>query len=151
MALSLIAVITGVVYATLMANYVIPNNAFITTAPGITVYDQNDVQVSAINWGDVQRGTEKTFDIKVRNTDGTVTLYLTNSSLTHTMPASFGTLTWNFALKYGGSYQPYAMAPGGGTGPGDGLITLRLAASLTAPATPLNFTITINAYSSPTG
>ncbi len=151
LALSLAAIMISVVYATMIANYVIPNTVFITTAPGIAVYDQNDQQVFTIAWGDLQRGMEKTFDIRVKNTAGTVTMYLTDSSLVHDFPSSIGTLTWNFAQKYGGGYLPYMMTPGGGSGPGDGLITLKLSAYATAPEGSASFSITINAFDSPTG
>jgi hypothetical protein len=149
--LVLALVMVSAVAATLIANYVIPNTAFVTTKPGICVYDVNNVQVFTITWGDVQQSMSKDFQITVHNVKGQITLYIIDSSLVTDLSASIGTLTWDFASKYGSPYLPYAMVPGGGTGPGDGLITLHLAISETAPEGAFSFTITINAYDSASG
>jgi len=147
----LIGIVVSTILAIFVSNYIIPSSVVVTSAPGIAVFNSADEQITTLAFGDVQRGMAKDFQIKVKNIAGEIPLYIIDSSLVHDLPTTVGSLTWDFALKYGGSYLPYRMDPRGGTGPGDGLITLHLAISPTAPEGLASFIITINAYDSATG
>ena len=146
-------ILAGTVYAAILASYIVPSDVIITVAPGITVLDANNQPLTVLHWGDVQRGTSKDFQIKIRNTAGTQVLYVKSSSLTHDLPSGIGTLTWDFLRICPEDY--YGLEPGGGTFPdsysSQAILMLTLTVRSDAPEGPAPFTITFNTYDSAQG
>jgi hypothetical protein len=148
----------------------------VTASPGLTAYDASGVAVTSIAFGDIQQGAApQTFQLSLKNTGGTFTIYLIDTSTRNTATGTFDTissltssalatgvsLTWNYATLQGAAgplsctvnsvtYTPCISLGQGSSTP---LITLSLSAGTTATptATVQTFSITFNAYNSPTG
>jgi hypothetical protein len=176
LAIVVVAAVATIVTASLLANYIIPTNTVrITAAPGLSAYQTDGVTlVQSINWGDVQEGNSQTYQLSLRNTGGTQTIYIlgpstntatgvvgTVSSLNPSGLPSGVTLSWNMPTLQGGA-GPITCTVNGvtytgcaalGQGSSTPAITLTLSASATATptATTVNFVIEFDAFSSPTG
>jgi len=172
-AISAVAVLVG---ASVIANYIIHSANFrVTGSPGLTAYDASGVAVTSIAFGDIQQsGPAQTFQLSLKNTGGTQTLYILGPS-TNTATGAVGTvsslnpsglpagvsLSWNVPTIQGAAapitctfnsvvYTGCVALSQGSSTP---LITLSLSASSSATptATAQSFSIEFLAYNTPTG
>jgi hypothetical protein len=138
-----LACTTSAVLAVMVANWVIPSTVTITAAPGIEVYNADGTGLcNSISWGDLQKGTMKQWGIFIKNTKGTVTLYIipTMSLVGINVPSGVD-LTWTLE-------QTVALEPGQQTNN----IYIKLTATDSAQeGGPYSFTIQIQAFDSSSG
>jgi hypothetical protein len=138
-----LACTTSAVLAAMVANWVIPSTVTITAAPGIEVYNGDGSGLcNSIAWGDLQKGTTKTWTIFIKNTKGTMTLYIipTMSLVANNLPSGV-VLTWSLD-------QVVALEPGQQTN----IIAIKLTATDSAQeGGPYSFTIEIRAFDSSSG
>ncbi len=159
LSVSLVATIVG---ASIVANFLIPNQVTITTLPGVSA-DFCDAQTQAIigpatsfNWGDIQQGGSKTsLFISIHNSQGSQEQWLisdgtadasgtaTESFQTQNLPA-FTTMTWNLPSLSG---SPLRLLPGQRTQ----CLSVTYSVSTSASGGTFSFTIEIVTYSTSTG
>src|SRR5438132_7638272 len=77
-----ISIIATLVGAAMIANYIIPGATFrVTASPGVTAIDASGIAVTSISFGDIQQGaTPQTFQLSLKNTGGSQTLYIVGPS-----------------------------------------------------------------------
>jgi hypothetical protein len=138
-----LACTTSAVLAVMVANWVIPSTVTITAAPGIEVFNADGTGLcNQISWGDLQKGTTKTWGIFIKNTKGTMTLYIipTMSLVAHNLPSGV-VLSWTLD-------QTVALQPGQQTT----IINLQLTATDNAQeGGPYNFSIEIKTFDTAQG
>jgi hypothetical protein len=138
-----LACTTSAVLAAMVANWLIPSTVTITAAPGIEVYNGDGSGLcNSINFGDLQKGCTKTWTIFIKNTKGTVTLYIipTMSLVGQNVPSGVD-LSWSLD-------QVVALQPGQQTN----IIAIKLTATDSAvEGGPYSFTIEIRAFDSSSG
>jgi hypothetical protein len=137
-----LACMTSAVLAVMVANWVIPSTVTITAAPGIEVYNADGTGLcNSIAWGDLQKGTTKTWGIFIKNTKGTMTLYIIPwmSLVAQNLPSGV-VLSWTLE-------QTVALEPGQSTN----IIAIKLTATDSAQEGPFSFTIEIRAFDSSSG
>ncbi len=158
-ALSLVSVIVG---ASVVSNYLLPSHVVITTLPGIhaSFCDPGTQAIlgpaTTFDFGDVQQGQNKGgLFVSVANDQGSATQWLisdgtadasgttTESLQTQALPA-FTTLTWNMLALMG---SPIALQPGQRTQ----CISITLSVSTSATGGDYSFTIEFVTYSSASG
>jgi hypothetical protein len=152
----LLALVTvSAAFAYMAANYLVPVHINITAAPGITITDEFDVPLTVWEVGDLQRGQSKSINFKVKNTQGTMTLYLrVNSMTTDRDISSYLTMEWLDCNGYPIPGLPYyppdwncPIPPGSSAGP----FTLRITAKPDAPVGLYEFTWIVQVFDSASG
>jgi len=137
-----LACTTSTVLAVMVANWLIPSTVTITAAPGIEVYNGDGSGLcNQISWGDLQKGCTKTWTVFIKNTKGTMTLYIipTMSLVGINVPSGVD-LSWSLD-------QVVALEPGQQTN----IIAIKLTATDSAIEGPFSFTIEIRAFDSSSG
>jgi hypothetical protein len=138
-----VACTASAVLAVMVANWLIPSTVTITAAPGIDVYNADGTGLcNQIQWGDLQKGTTKQWGIFIKNSKGTMTLYIipTMSLVAHNLPSGVD-LSWTLE-------QTVALEPGQQTT----IIYIKLTATDSAiEGGPYSFTIEIKAFDSAQG
>jgi len=125
--------------------YQVNQNATVTiVSPQYSVFAIDcSTPISTLSFGSMVVSGTQTVQVCLKNT-GSAPLWLRSNSVTSTLPASVGTLSYVF-LNGGGQPAPYPIGPSnyGWTIP----LNLTLTASATAPAGAAPFVITITGYS----